>query len=477
MRFRKFIFLSELSHNLNIFLSALLLGSLIIFSGCSKNDEQKQPEPTQTIWQILESKAGLDSLAKYIALYPEIKVQLNSSGNITFFAPDNDAFAQLMDTPGFPDDISLINPEIIKGVLFYHILINNAYSSNDLQPGEEFDTAYPGEKITINEDGTILTGASNKNIQIVESDIKATNGYMHVTDAVLIPPTIGENITAIVGTVAGTLLLARDFSVFADAIIRADSSLETGQTPLTEILTTQNITVFAPPDKAFQAAGIIPDSLPGQVLRQLVLYHIINGTHPSADLTNRTYQTLQGENIYTSGQSIINGFAIAVPDAFSTSNGVIHILGGLLVPGILYGGDLIGVVQGQGFDSLDIALELTGLKNTLSAPNGPYTLFAPPDAAFTALLDSMSLTSLSQIPLNDLSGIISHHIVDGVVFASDMTDNGKLSTLTGVDLTVHITQTGIDITDGSGSSLPLIYINLNATNGVIHAIGGVLIPQ
>ena len=93
---------------------------LVLFTGCG-DDEEKEPDPTMTIMEIINTTPGLDSLAKYVGNYPDMVALLGSAGDFTLFAPNNVAFQSLLATPGFPPDISFVNPDIIKGVLFYHL--------------------------------------------------------------------------------------------------------------------------------------------------------------------------------------------------------------------------------------------------------------------------------------------------------------------------------------------------------------------
>jgi len=461
-----------------LFLTILVvLGYLTVFSTCNNEKNGEQPEPTETIFGIIQNTPGLDSLERYIQFYPEIVTLINSSGSLTLFAPSNSAFESLLSTEGFPSDITKINSEIIRGVLFYHLILD-AISSQELSPGKVINTAFPGEIIEINSDGTLKTGSlTNTNIEITQADLEATNGYVHIVEDVFIPPIIGEVLIELTGTVAGTIILGGDFSFLANAILRADSSITQEQMPVLEILRDEDVTIFAPPNDVFEAVGLEVADLNGQQWRIIILYHVIGGTVTSQNLVDRIYTSLLGEDIYTTTGAFINGFPIVVPDAAPASNGTVHVLAGFLRPGLINGGDIVEVATFQGFDSLTVALELTGLKSILSTPNGPFTVFTPPDEAFVGLLTGLGATRLSDIPVAQLTAILSHHVVESVFYSSDMSDGMTLNTLTGVDISVNINQTGISLTDGSGVVTPVVARNVTATNGVIHVVGGILIPQ
>ena len=477
----------------------VLIASLIFYAGCNDDDEggdEPEPEPTETLWQIVQNTdgadledagLGLDSLEKYVSVYPELLALLNSSGSLTLFAPTNAGFKALLDTEGFPDDITLIDPDLILGVLFYHVVITQALTSEDLTPGSTVNTALNDpavggqQSIVVNENGTLLTGSTDDEIQILEADIKATNGVLHVTNKVLIPPYVGELLTPLLGTVAGSVMLAASFTDLRDCIVKADAAITDDSPPLVSILANPDgqVTLFAPPNLVFELGGVSPDDFDGSTWRAILTYHIIPGVYTQSNLTDREYTTLFGEKIYTSNASYINGQPIVPNNQIDANNGVVHVFGGLLLPGALlggaFGGDVVGVAKNNGFDSLVVALELTGLTATLQG-DGPFTVFAPPNQAFEALLNNLGLTALSQVPTATLTGLLTHHVVPALAFSSDLSDDQSLSTVVGVDITVNVSSEGVTITDGKGLDTPVVKANIKATNGVIHVIGGILQP-
>ena len=278
------------------------LSAMVVFVGCDsgEEEEEQEPDPTQTLMEIVNTTEGFDSLKKYIEFYPDLVAALSGTGDYTFFAPDNNAFVGLLATPGFPEDIRSINPDIVKGVLSYHVSTTR-YESADLTAGLSISTLVPNENIVINEDGTLKTGSSNPAIEITEADVKATNGVMHIIGSVMITPTVGATLTPILGTNAGTLLLGAPFSSLAYGIQQAEAFALSNSLPsvIGTLAGAATTTVFAPTNETFAAAAAQSEvtveqflgSLTGQQWYGMILNHVVIGSVAPADLTSTAAQT------------------------------------------------------------------------------------------------------------------------------------------------------------------------------------------
>ncbi|WP_122467430.1 fasciclin domain-containing protein [Brevundimonas lutea] len=135
------------------------------------------------------------------------------------------------------------------------------------------------------------------------------------------------------------------------------------------------------------------------------------------------------------------------------------------------------------FSTLVTAVQAAGLVETLSGP-GPFTVFAPTNAAFDAL-PAGTVENLTQPAQQEqLQGILTYHVVQGNLMAADIVAqaqaNGGSTTVTtvqGEDLTVNVSGSTVTITDAAGGTATVTTPDLAQSNGVIHGIDAVLMPE
>lgn len=247
---------------------------------------------------------SFDSLYKYLTIYPDLVAVADGTSPITLFAPNNTAFVNLLATPGFPANIADINPNIIKGVLSYHVVAEELRKA-ELVPtgtGTGFPTAFaatdncnpsaPGtvQVIKVNNDGTLLTGSTNKSLDITTADLVASNGVVHIVESVMIPPSVEASLTPILGKLSGTVLLGSDFTYLATLITYADcgftgaatsklAAILSGPGPYTAFLPANAYFTapvasggagFTSPTQAIAALGGTPAAV-----RDVILNHVI----------------------------------------------------------------------------------------------------------------------------------------------------------------------------------------------------------
>ena len=133
------------------------------------------------------------------------------------------------------------------------------------------------------------------------------------------------------------------------------------------------------------------------------------------------------------------------------------------------------VAAGQ-FTTLTTALQEAGLVETLKG-EGPFTVFAPTDEAFAALPEG-TLDTLLADPSGDLTEILTYHVVPDEVFAADVVelDGQTVETVQGNSLTVNVDGENVSLTDAAGNTVNIVDTDIEASNGVIHVLDGVLMP-
>ncbi len=133
-------------------------------------------------------------------------------------------------------------------------------------------------------------------------------------------------------------------------------------------------------------------------------------------------------------------------------------------------GTIVDVAVANGsFNTLVAAVTAADLVDTLSG-EGPFTVFAPTDDAFAALPEGLVDCLLLEENVDALSAILTYHVVGGSVMSTDLTD-GPVATVQGEEITV-------DLTDGVtlNGNVTVAAADVEASNGVIHVIDGVLVP-
>lgn len=133
------------------------------------------------------------------------------------------------------------------------------------------------------------------------------------------------------------------------------------------------------------------------------------------------------------------------------------------------------VAGNEDFSTLLAAVGAADLGATL-AGEGPYTVFAPTDDAFAALPEGTLDTLLEPANQDQLAGILTYHVLPGKVVAADVT-SGEVTTVNGATFTISVEEDGVFITDGAGNTAQVTTTDIVTSNGVIHVIDSVLLPE
>ncbi|MEZ5038669.1 MAG: fasciclin domain-containing protein [Saprospiraceae bacterium] len=242
-------------------------------------------------------------------------------------------------------------------------------------------------------------------------------------------------------------------------------------------------TVFAPTNAAFNALGVDLSTISDDDLKEILLYHVLGGAKVTSGLIQdgQTYVTTAAETgpdnnqlsmliEKANGAVKINGsINVSTPDVDAT-NGVIHIVDAVILPL-----DVVGhAAANSAFSDLVGALGTADgdLVNALKA-TGPFTVFAPVNSAFEAIA-----TTVAGLSTEQLAKVLTYHVVAGSnVRSSALTDNMEVMTLnTPAFFTVNL-GTPVTLTDANGGVSTVLLTDVQATNGVIHVIEKVLIPN
>ncbi|MEK6190411.1 MAG: fasciclin domain-containing protein [Carnobacterium alterfunditum] len=133
--------------------------------------------------------------------------------------------------------------------------------------------------------------------------------------------------------------------------------------------------------------------------------------------------------------------------------------------------DVVGVALGNpDFSILVSALQKAELVETLQG-DGPFTVFAPTNAAFEKLLTELDITADELLAQPDLAKVLTYHVVSGKVLASDLTDGMTAPTVNGEELMFDLSA------DPMVNKSMITQTDIEATNGVVHVIDTVLVPS
>lgn len=267
------------------------------------------------------------------------------------------------------------------------------------------------------------------------------------------------------------------FSILVEAVVAADLA--------GTLKDAGPFTVFAPTNTAFAAAltelGITKDALFANkaLLSKILTYHVVGAKVLKAQVPlGKPVKTVQGESITLDGAANLTitdqrgrKANVTSTDILAT-NGVVHVIDKVILP---TDKNIVQVAQGNAnFSILVEAVIAADLAGTLSA-TGPFTVFAPTNAAFAAALTELNITKDALFANKALlSKILTYHVVSGLVREAQVPVGAPIATVLGETFTVDAT---LSITDQRKRKAKIVLTNVAATNGVIHAIDKVILPK
>ena len=336
---------SNLTFTKTIFLTFLVFTLLFAFVACGEDEvvvtttaseeveeikiiEKSTPYPEKETKQSIAEIAvdgGFNTLVAALDAADLVET-LSGDGTFTVFAPTDDAFAALPE--GMLEEL-LADPETLKQILLYHV-VGDVVMAETVVTLDEAETL-EGSMVAIDVvDGNVFLNDS----QVTSTDIEASNGVVHVIDKVLVPgmQEAASNETLEESKSIAEIAVAGGFNTLVAALSAAD---------LVETLSGDGaFTVFAPTDDAFAALpegmleGLLADT---ESLTQILLYHVV-GDVVMADtvVTLDETETLEGSKVeieVVDGKVFVNDSQVTSTD-IEASNGVIHVIDKVLVPGM-----------------------------------------------------------------------------------------------------------------------------------------------
>lgn len=130
----------------------------------------------------------------------------------------------------------------------------------------------------------------------------------------------------------------------------------------------------------------------------------------------------------------------------------------------------------ESLSTLVTAVKAAGLVETLQG-EGPFTVFAPTNAAFDALPAGTLGSLLKPENKDQLASILKYHVVSGKVVAGDLKDGQTVTTVQGENLTVKLVDGMAYLVDAKGNQVKIEKTDIDAGNGVVHIVSGVLLPS
>jgi uncharacterized surface protein with fasciclin (FAS1) repeats len=367
---------------------ALLAALALLVAACGSDDAEETTTTTAATTTteadeptVLQLAVEAGQFSTLIAAIDAAGLQetLSGEGPFTVFAPTDQAFEDAFAALGITPEELLADTETLTDILTYHVLPQEANSQLVATLDGQTVPTLNGQSVAISvEGGQVMVDEAT----VVSADLEASNGIVHVIDAVLLPPDVAEALGAGEETTTTTTMA------------------ETTTTTVAETTTTT-----------------------------------------AAETTTTTEAEAEGKTI----AEIVAEAAAGDPAEFTI---------------------------------LLAALEAADLVDALNNPEDELTVFAPTDDAFEAALDALGLTAEELLASEDLPEILLYHVLGVAVTSGDILGSGEeeivVETLQGEDLVIVVSDGG-DVLFRDAEA-KVITPDVEASNGVVHVIDGVLLP-
>merc|ERR1712166_604640 len=442
------------------------------------------PALGRTIVELAVASPMLSSLVGALQTANLVET-LSGPGPFTVFAPTNDAFAAISSV------VDGLTVDQLTKVLENHVISGVSAKAADLSNGQVLSSLFHESTVSIHREnyGGLQIEAEAATVRVTVRDQVCNNGVVHIVNAVLLPR---------YQTIVEAALAQPSLSTLVGALTTANL-VDTLSGPGT-------FTVFAPTNDAFAAISSIVDGLTTEQLTDVLLAHVL-GSEIEYQPSNSNIPRFPGSSARTPYETLFESHSVKILGRFYAgdarkrpevafkvisetvtafvevadvlcTNGIVHIVDTVLVPNAPVATIAATAASWFGGAAADVKLSsFTGalVQASLVAPlsgDGPLTVFAPTDAAFAAISSVVSGLTLEQ-----LTEVLEYHVIAGVAAkAADLTNSEVLQPLfDGHALTVKL-EWGVFI-EAEGNTVQVTRTDRLCTNGVIHVVDAVLLPN
>ncbi|KAL8606510.1 hypothetical protein ACOMHN_037741 [Nucella lapillus] len=425
--------------------------------------EKALPMVTSSLVDLLRSDKQFSYLKTAIAR-ANLLSSLQADGQFTLFAPTNVAFQRL--DKGLLDKLLSGDSQCLTKVLQHHVLPNVICSTVIQGLAKSLNLANSYVNLTRTEDGKLFVNDA----QVVRADVMATNGVMHVIDAVIIPDDALDVVSVAKKNGLTELIQLTDEAGLTSSLHNAS-----------------DVTIFGPSNEAIQA--LTPEvqkklKADPELLQSVLQYHVV----PERLTCRHVYQNKHLDTLNPKGRVFVKEYssfpfgrgrvttvqcAPIITQNVPSCNGVIHVIDRVLLPPP---GNIIDVLAADSSYSILVRLlKKAGIADSLQ-DEGPFTLFAPTNEAFQQL----GKDTMKELEGNSeqLASLLKTHIADDHLCCAGIFNNPwwhaqRIASQNGRSISLSRDRRGrplvSDAVIGSCDNM--------ATNGVVHAIESVLVPR
>lgn len=421
----------------------ILLILSITMVECKDNNGITPPiEEEADVWEAIQSNDNFNTLEELLKS-TSLPAILSSSNMVSVFAPTNEAFTKLPES--YFDGLTA---QQLLDLLKYHIsserieLTTETYSHAFLSLQSDYIF------VTVNPQGALVNNSAN----VTSRNTEAANGMIQAVDALLFPDAFG--------TITDNIAKRFQFSeLFEKLDITTVSELLKGQGPLQ---------LLAPENESIMLLEREPGfSLTVDQWAEILKYHILEADLSGMGPGTRTaLATLAGDSVYLTVDSVlsINGYYTANWNPISANNGAIYYIDGIQLPD-KYVDVLTLMGKRLNLKTVRNAFTVARLTGTLYDTSQEFTVFVPTDNS----------PGVNDLPTTEteLAEVLKYHVLPVKLTADQIQDNQSYTTWSGK--TITITKNGNSIVINGTATVRLA--DLEARNGVVHVIDGVLTPQ